>query len=180
MAKKTNKLIDSFKRELGKNTGKYLSNQLFGDKHSTPHTIIHKGRIGRNGKSDSSGTEESESSVDDEIKYEVHQEKVYQNRMEQVSSIQFKGDNVDEISNQLDNLIVYFNGADVGEWDYKAAIRTKAISGAMKLERLGERELAKYYRKQLPNPKLIRYTLIALLAIVSFGGLVFIALGGLD
>lgn len=29
-----------FKRELGKNTGKYVSTKLFGDKHATPHKII--------------------------------------------------------------------------------------------------------------------------------------------
>lgn len=29
-----------FKRELGKNTGKYVSNKIFGDKWSTPHKVI--------------------------------------------------------------------------------------------------------------------------------------------
>ena len=31
---------DSFKKEIGKNTGKYISTKLFGDKHATPHKII--------------------------------------------------------------------------------------------------------------------------------------------
>lgn len=30
---------DSFKRELGKNTGKWVSNKVFGDGHSTPHRV---------------------------------------------------------------------------------------------------------------------------------------------
>ena len=30
---------DSFKRELGKNTGKWVSNKIFGDGHSTPHRV---------------------------------------------------------------------------------------------------------------------------------------------
>jgi hypothetical protein len=30
---------DSFKRELGKNTGKWLSNKVFGDGHSTPYRV---------------------------------------------------------------------------------------------------------------------------------------------
>src|SRR5690554_6197167 len=34
------KFIDSFKREVGKNTGKYLSNVLFGDGHSTPYRRV--------------------------------------------------------------------------------------------------------------------------------------------
>lgn len=29
-----------FKREIGKNTGKYVSNKIFGDKWSTPHKVI--------------------------------------------------------------------------------------------------------------------------------------------
>lgn len=33
------KTTDSFKREIGKNTGKVVSNLLFGDKHSTPIKI---------------------------------------------------------------------------------------------------------------------------------------------
>lgn len=32
--------IDAFKRELGKNTGKWVSNKVFGDGHATPHKII--------------------------------------------------------------------------------------------------------------------------------------------
>ena len=31
----------SFKRELGKNTGKWVSNKIFGDGHATPHKLIH-------------------------------------------------------------------------------------------------------------------------------------------
>lgn len=36
------KFIDSFKREVGKNAGKWVSNKLFGDKHATPIKIIRK------------------------------------------------------------------------------------------------------------------------------------------
>ncbi|PIV50109.1 MAG: hypothetical protein COS19_05185, partial [Flavobacteriaceae bacterium CG02_land_8_20_14_3_00_34_13] len=32
---------NSFKRELGKNTGKMVSNMIFGDKHSTPYRRVH-------------------------------------------------------------------------------------------------------------------------------------------
>lgn len=31
---------DSFKREIGKNTGKFVSNLVFGDKHSTPYRRV--------------------------------------------------------------------------------------------------------------------------------------------
>ena len=31
------KIIDSLRREVGKNTGKWVSNKVFGDGHSTPH-----------------------------------------------------------------------------------------------------------------------------------------------
>ncbi|RMA67684.1 hypothetical protein [Ulvibacter antarcticus] len=37
--KSMGKGIDSFKRELGKNTGKWVSNKVFGDGHSTPHRV---------------------------------------------------------------------------------------------------------------------------------------------
>lgn len=32
----------SLKRELGKNTGKWLSNKLFGDSHATPVKLVRK------------------------------------------------------------------------------------------------------------------------------------------
>lgn len=34
------KFENAFKREMGKNTGKVLSNFLFGDKHSTPYRKV--------------------------------------------------------------------------------------------------------------------------------------------
>lgn len=37
------KLGDSFKREVGKNTGKFFSNLVFGDKHSTPYRRVDGG-----------------------------------------------------------------------------------------------------------------------------------------
>ena len=37
------KLGDSFKREVGKNTGKFVSNFVFGDKHSTPYRRVDGG-----------------------------------------------------------------------------------------------------------------------------------------
>jgi len=35
----------SLSRELGKNTGKWISNAVFGDKHSTPHKFIHQRQV---------------------------------------------------------------------------------------------------------------------------------------
>ena len=35
------KVTDSFKREIGKNTGKVISNMLFGDSHSTPYRRVY-------------------------------------------------------------------------------------------------------------------------------------------
>ena len=43
----------SFKKELGKNTGKWASTKLFGDKHATPHRIIYKSEAGGRGSSSS-------------------------------------------------------------------------------------------------------------------------------
>lgn len=37
--KNMGKATDSFKREMGKNTGKWLSNKIFGDGHSTPQRV---------------------------------------------------------------------------------------------------------------------------------------------
>ena len=37
------KFGDSFKREVGKNTGKFVSNLVFGDKHSTPYRRVDGG-----------------------------------------------------------------------------------------------------------------------------------------
>lgn len=40
------KIGDSFKREVGKNTGKFVSNLVFGDKHSTPYRRVDGGSSG--------------------------------------------------------------------------------------------------------------------------------------
>ncbi len=40
------KIGDSFKREIGKNTGKFVSNLVFGDKHSTPYRRVDGGSSG--------------------------------------------------------------------------------------------------------------------------------------
>lgn len=37
--KSMEKGVDSFKREVGKNTGKWVSNKIFGDGHATPHKV---------------------------------------------------------------------------------------------------------------------------------------------
>lgn len=37
------RIVDSFKREIGKNTGKAVSNFLFGDSHSTPYRRVNNG-----------------------------------------------------------------------------------------------------------------------------------------
>lgn len=38
----------SFKRELGKNTGRFVSNKIFGDGHASKSKIIHAGGLGIN------------------------------------------------------------------------------------------------------------------------------------
>ena len=47
----------SFSRELGKNTGKWASTKLFGDKHATPHRIIYKSEAGGRGSSGSAAAQ---------------------------------------------------------------------------------------------------------------------------
>lgn len=54
----------SFKRELGKNTGKWVSNVVFGDRHSTPYRRV-----------DSNNNKESKQS-NAELKYKLQQEKL--------------------------------------------------------------------------------------------------------
>lgn len=41
------KIGESFKREVGKNTGKFVSNLMFGDKHSTPYRRVDAERHAR-------------------------------------------------------------------------------------------------------------------------------------
>ena len=41
------KTFDSFKREIGKNTGKAVSNFIFGDSHSTPYRRVDVNRMAR-------------------------------------------------------------------------------------------------------------------------------------
>lgn len=45
--KKKSAFRQSFGRELGKNTGRFVSNKVFGDKHASKSKIIHDGKIDR-------------------------------------------------------------------------------------------------------------------------------------
>lgn len=150
MAKKKSTFGSSFKRELGKNTGRFVSNKVFGDGHASKSKIIHDGKIARANASETKA----------EAEYEKQRNEILKDKQSTINRIKF-GSDVDEIINSLDELLVIYKSDN--DQDIKSTARAKAKTGIIKLKSLGEIELAKHYKKQLPNPALTT-TIIAIVA----------------
>jgi len=148
MAKKNSTFGSSFKRELGKNTGRFVSNKVFGDGHASKHKIIHDGKIARANAAESKA---AATEMKAEAEYERQQQETLREKQSMINQIRF-GSDVDEITHALDELLIIYKSDD--DDDIKSAARAKAKTGIIKLNSLGEIDLAKHYKKQLPNPAL--------------------------
>lgn len=81
------KTTDSFKREIGKNAGKAVSNWLFGDAHSTPYRRVDSAKEARR---------EAQRNIA-EAKIEAYNDRMYRNQMYALDAAVLK--NIDSVAN---------------------------------------------------------------------------------
>jgi hypothetical protein len=163
----------SFWGETGRNTGKWVSNKVFGETGwATPKRHI----MHNDGNKSRSKSRQSDSSDESDVSFKDH----YRNeRMlkQKASGITFNSDDVNEISVNLDQLITGANMAQESQTSV-GMFTSKIRSGILRLRRIGEHEMADFYQKELNRigrKQTIRIILLILVGIFSFGGMLFFA-----
>lgn len=150
----------SLGRELGKNTGRVISNGLFGDKHSSKSTHIIKGRL-----------EAQKAKVDAQL--EIEEQRIKQEnkaiesaQVDNISSLTLSS-NENELANQLNQIISLIGGQNS---------RRVKKSGIEKIEfgitQLKSIEQKNFFEKKLKAIKL-KYNLVYYAAAIS-GGLIIL------
>lgn len=135
---------NSFKREIGKNTGKFVSNLFFGDRHSTPYRRVDNSNIARN---------ESVLRQKDNEMLCLIDKAVLQN-IDAIASIRFSRDK-EELTNQLLDLSVQLKANRWHETlnDKEGSIRNKFTNALFEKYKQGVESL-KYVD---PNNARLRY-----------------------
>ncbi len=157
----------SLSRELGKNTGKWVSNKVFGKTgHATPHHIVHsrEGDISNNKNKGLISSAFSETKrTDAEIKAEIDEDKREEqeereerankrNKMEELATFVFSTDQ-DDISNSL-NYLISIASSNNDPWDdeekkIKQLCIEKIEFGIMKLENAGGNAESDFFKQKL-------------------------------
>ena len=157
----------SFSREIGKNTGKWASNKLFGDGHATPKKHIHAGSVSVRVQKANIELEKAklqQEMAEEQIKYE---EKIaLENKLESISSYEIPNDS-DSITNMISNLqSIASSSLDKSEFkafrseldEKNSPIYNSCISKIEdcihKLNSIGDSSNRDYYQKKLDNLKL--------------------------
>lgn len=175
---------NSFKREVGKNTGKWLSNSLFGDKWSTPHRVINERAKVK--------TEREQQRKDNEQLYLVDAA-VLQN-IDKVAAFRLSH-NKEELLGQLDELTIQLSANkyhDVSDDEKEARVRNKFNDALMEKYKQGlvllktidptEPMLAYYnkaYKKAKRSKHFRKHKVLFILFIMLFCCFLMIAIGSL-
>jgi hypothetical protein len=140
---------NSFFRETGKNSGKWLSNKVFGSSWSTPYSIEHKYATAANQRrkkieENGFGLDEIEfNSVDQElIKLGISKE-------DRNSSFEFEGTTSQEIEIVLDRLFLELKSTKSNLGMNPDQAKFKIKTGIHKLKTLEKHEIATFYENEL-------------------------------
>jgi hypothetical protein len=148
MSKKS-RFWGSFWGETGRNSGKWVSNKLFGPSGwATPRRHIFD-----NDTSNSETTPSKENNSDAEDEWD---EIRINNLLEVAHEITFNDSDVDSICSSLDNLLTAARKANKYAQNNKLSadiFQTKINAGIMRLRRLSEKELADFYQLELQKVK---------------------------
>ncbi|MCL5129432.1 hypothetical protein [Algibacter sp. L4_22] len=182
--------VDSFKRELGKNTGKWVSNKVFGDGHSTPHRVD----VNRTGKNTNSFSTEGLLNKGKELfaedKNEIAEEKreieKFDSKKEEVIEIIIPN-NADEIMNVVNLMLsnIKLNGWKAGNEEhinsFSDVCLTKLEQCAIKLKSINEVHQAEYVETEInklkKKRKFQKYALWVGIAFALFVGFILSKLG---
>ncbi len=139
-------------RELGKNTGKLISNKLFGDGHATPHRITAKVKTAEI-RADSAKAKaqafEAKVNADfeiEEMKIILEKDKEESKLLQEIAKTSF-GNTKDEVSQSVGELL------SLAESHQSKTIRQAALSkvetGLLKLIQFGSVAEVAYYEKKI-------------------------------
>ena len=146
---KKSRFWGGFWGETGRNSGKWLSNKIFGPTGwATPKRLIFDNDTG-NSESNSSNENSSDTDAEwDELRIN--------NLLEVAHEISFNDSNVESICSSLDNLLTAARKANKYAQSNKLSsdiFQTKINAGIMRLRRLSEKELADFYQLELQKVK---------------------------
>lgn len=165
----------NFWGETGRNSGKWMSNKIFGSRGwSTPRLHLFEQQ---NIESNKKNKESIHDEFDDYILRE--KSKTLKDLNKQATEITYNSHEVDEIIQNLDQLLTSARQAQQNETS-ESIFTTKIRSGIMRLNRMGEFEMANFYKKELNKiilTKIWHRITFAFLVVLIFGGLIFFAFG---
>ncbi len=162
----------NFWGETGRNSGKWMSNKVFGDEGwATPKRVILRSE--GSGKSDKDDDFLDEGDELPSVKTKLDKKYLYLKATE----LKFDSNDIAEISTSLDELLL---GARQALQDQSSVdiFKVKIRSGITRLKRLGEIDLADFYSselKRLNRSVILKKISIFILAIIVFSGLIFVA-----
>lgn len=178
-----------FKRELGKNTGKFVSNKIFGDKWATPHKVIIAKETAKIEKQNSEDLIKTEfKKLEIETKRNVIQQKGSLNEKKEFILTKTFSNDKDEIFDFGNYLIaeIKSTGWSTKEEDahlnsFSDVCLNKLSQCKIKLDSLGATFESEYFEKEmksLNNKKLFqKYALWALIAVILIVGFICHKLG---
>jgi len=146
---KKSRFWGSFWGETGRNSGKWVSNKIFGPTGwATPKRLIFDNDTGN---SESTSSNENNSDAEDEW-----EEIRINNLLEVANEISFNGSDVDSICSSLDNVLTAARKANKYAQNNELSsdiFQSKINAGIMRLRRLSEKELADFYQLEFQKVK---------------------------
>ena len=140
---------NSFFRETGKNSGKWLSNKVFGSSWSTPYSIEHKYSTAANQRrkkidENDFGLDEIELNARDQNQFNLSVSEDVRG-----SSFEFEGTTSQEIEIVLDRLFLELKSTKSNVAMNPDQSKFKIKTGIHKLKTLGKHEIATFYENEL-------------------------------
>lgn len=136
---------NSLKRELGKNTGKFVANKVFGDKWSTPYRVSATAEIAKSKVTQAKIEAEAESArIREQERREL--EKIDRDILLNISKIQFDSDKnkIHQVLTEMCSLLESYQDTKV-----KKAAKAKIRDGVFKLKQIKANEEYSYFQNIL-------------------------------
>lgn len=136
---------NSLKRELGKNTGKFVANKVFGDKWSTPYRVSATAEIAKSKVTQAKIEAEAESArIREQERREL--EKIDRDILLNISKIQFNSDKnkIHQVLTEMCSLLESYQDTKV-----KKAAKAKIRDGVFKLKQIKANEEYSYFQNIL-------------------------------
>lgn len=135
----------SLGRELGKNTGKYVSNKVFGDKWSTPYRVSATAEVAKSKVTQAKIQAEAESArIREQERVEL--EKIDRDILLSISKIQFNSDKskIHQVLTEMCSLLESYQDTKI-----KKAAKAKIRDGVFKLKQINANEEHVYFQNIL-------------------------------